>query len=400
MTLDDPRHAAPHRGGRRHFRSTRAGAAVVAAIAVAGTRCVSCSVLPVRGLSTRCAIPERIKAPGRRPAAFGAALGGFLAPVAVAQGQGTLRLRQVIAEKGLEDYRLDEYEAMRDDEPRTSKYEAAIRRRLAGSKDSQTAVDIGTGPFALLAVIAARAGARKVYAIEKNPAVAALARKAVASAQLEQKIEVIEGDSTAVQLPERVDFVVSELIGSIAKQEGVQRIIDDASRRFLKNGAGKGAGSCPQMIPARCQTYIAPVSYAYHPLLKVKPENLRPVRLDSESKDILFLSEPALLEDFDYCSPTGSGGEEVKRFSFKLPAQASSSSAAMFSGFAMWARVVMDDVDIIEVRNTRSHWTYVVALMDTKPTLVKAPSEIRLTSRIQPLTDPVQYTFEAEVTPA
>jgi len=178
----------------------------------------------------------------------------------------------------------------------------------------------------------------------------------------------------------------------------VQRIIDDASRRFLKSGASKGTGSCPQMIPARCQTYIAPVSYAYHPLLKVKPENLRPVRLDSESNDITFLSEPALLEDFDYCSPMSSSGEEVKQFSFKLPAQASS-SAAMFSGFAMWCRVVMDDVDIIEVRGTRSHWTYVVALMDTKPTFVKAPSEIRLTSRIQPLADPVQYTFEADVTP-
>lgn len=28
-------------------------------------------------------------------------------------------------------------------------------------------MDIGTGPFALLAVIAAKAGAKKVYAIEK-----------------------------------------------------------------------------------------------------------------------------------------------------------------------------------------------------------------------------------------
>ena len=30
-----------------------------------------------------------------------------------------------------------------------------------------TVLDIGTGPFALLAVIAAKAGAKKVYAIEK-----------------------------------------------------------------------------------------------------------------------------------------------------------------------------------------------------------------------------------------
>ena len=40
-------------------------------------------------------------------------------------------------------------------------------------------LEIGTGPFALLALIAARAGARKVYAIEAQPEAARRARNAI-----------------------------------------------------------------------------------------------------------------------------------------------------------------------------------------------------------------------------
>jgi len=310
--------------------------------------------------------------------------------------RSSVRLRQVIAEKGLNDYRLDEYEAMRDDGPRTSKYAAAIGRRLAGLEGRATVVDIGTGPFALLAIIAARSGARRVYAIEKIAAVAALAREAVASAGLEEQIEVMEGDSLNVKLPERVDFVVSEIIGSIAKQEGVQRIIQDARERFLKADNDMDVAR-PRMIPARCQTYIAPVSYAYHSFFRAKPETLRPLRLDSESRDIAFLAEAALLEDFDFCEAgSGSARTETKQFAFRVPAEMAG-AASGFSGFAMWCRVVMDEVDIIEVRGQRSHWAYVVALMAPQPMAIAAPSEIRLESRIDPTADPVSYVFEAEV---
>ena len=62
---------------------------------------------------------------------------------------------------------MKDYEAMRDDAPRTSRFARAIARRLQ-QRQAQTVLDIGTGPFALLAVIAARAGAKKVYAIEKQ----------------------------------------------------------------------------------------------------------------------------------------------------------------------------------------------------------------------------------------
>ena len=79
--------------------------------------------------------------------------------------------------------RFDEgaYKAMVDDERRTPLFEKAIRQRLAGTSDA-VVVDLGTGPFAVLALSAARAGARKVYAIEASPEAARLARKAVSQA--------------------------------------------------------------------------------------------------------------------------------------------------------------------------------------------------------------------------
>jgi len=199
-----------------------------------------------------------IGAPPRRALAVGTLFGG-LCPSSVGAIPGSFtrkKFKEVIAESGLDDWKVKDYEAMRDDVPRTSKFQAAIRRRLAGFKGDATVVDIGTGPFALLAIFAALAGAKKVYAIEINAAAAASARETVARAGLAHKVVVLEGDSMKLDLPERVDLVVSELIGSIAGQEGVEPIIRDAGKRFLKDGVG-AAG----MIPASCQTCISPVFY-------------------------------------------------------------------------------------------------------------------------------------------
>ena len=76
-------------------------------------------------------------------------------------------------------------------------------------------LDIGTGPFAVLALIAARAGAKKVYAIEAQPKAAALARSAIKKARdvPDGVITVLEGFSTELTLPEKADLVVAEIIG-------------------------------------------------------------------------------------------------------------------------------------------------------------------------------------------
>ena len=51
---------------------------------------------------------------------------------------------------------------MRDDAVRTPAFEEALRRRLSGTT-GVSVVDVGTGPFALLAIAAAKLGAEKVW---------------------------------------------------------------------------------------------------------------------------------------------------------------------------------------------------------------------------------------------
>ena len=60
-----------------------------------------------------------------------------------------------------------------------------------------------------------------------------------------------------VNLPEKVDLIVSELVGNVATGEGVVDTIRDARRRFLREDLLKDPEA---MIPRRCQTAIAPVT--------------------------------------------------------------------------------------------------------------------------------------------
>ena len=109
-------------------------------------------------------------------------------------------------------------------------------------------VDVGTGGDAFLARICVEAGARHVYAIEALDDAFARATDLVGRLGLSERVTLIRGDAKDVDLPERVDVCVSELIGMIGSSEGVAPILNDA-RRFLKEGG--------VMIPERCVTLVA-----------------------------------------------------------------------------------------------------------------------------------------------
>ncbi|RJQ83718.1 50S ribosomal protein L11 methyltransferase [Amycolatopsis panacis] len=122
------------------------------------------------------------------------------------------------------------YEYMIDDKIRTETYRTAVRRLAPG----RTVLDIGTGADAIWAIESAQAGARHVYAMEVIPESAQQARAAVEKAGLTDRITILEGLSTELSLPERVDLCVSEIIGTISSSEGVAPVLRDARERFLK----------------------------------------------------------------------------------------------------------------------------------------------------------------------
>jgi len=114
---------------------------------------------------------------------------------------------------------------------------AAYRDAIRAASPERCVVDIGTGRDALWAITAARAGARKVYAIEALSEVAACARDAVARAGVAELVTVITGRSQDVGLPERADVCVSEIIGNIGSAEGVNAVLADAWSRLCNPAA-------------------------------------------------------------------------------------------------------------------------------------------------------------------
>ena len=139
------------------------------------------------------------------------------------------------------------YDTLSHDERRNNKYRAVINRNVR----NKVVLDIGTGPDAILARLCVEGGAKRVYAIEVLEQTYRQAVAAIKSLGLDDRIILIHGDSMQVQLPEKVDVCVSEIVGSIGGSEGAAPIINNAHRWLKPDGV---------MIPERSRTFVAAAS--------------------------------------------------------------------------------------------------------------------------------------------
>ncbi len=122
---------------------------------------------------------------------------------------------------------------MMNDRERNDAYDAALR---AAVTPESRVLEIGTGS-GLLAMMAARAGAKSVTTCEAEPAIAAAAERVIAANGFAGRIRVLAQLSTKVELEEKADLLVSEIFSSELLAEGVLPSIADAKRRLLKPGA-------------------------------------------------------------------------------------------------------------------------------------------------------------------
>jgi amino acid adenylation domain-containing protein len=139
------------------------------------------------------------------------------------------------------------YDTLTHDERRNNKYRAVINRHVK----NKVVLDIGTGPDAILARLCIEGGAKRVYAIEVLEQTYRQAVATIKKMGLDDRIILIHGDSTQVQLPELVDVCVSEIVGSIGGSEGAAPIINSAHRWLKPDGV---------MIPERSRTRVAAAS--------------------------------------------------------------------------------------------------------------------------------------------
>jgi len=191
-----------------------------------------------------CAVAAQSDAAGQTQLVAYVASGGDLAADATTGTTAKIEFWPSVAEYFVYDDLL--YYALTNDHRRNHSYKTAIQRCVRG----KTVVDIGTGADAILAQFCIEAGASRVYAIELLPEAFRKAQSCIKRLGLQDRITVIQGDATQVELPEKVDVSVSELVGSIGSCEGAAWVLNE-TRRFLKPEA--------TVIPASSLTKIAAV---------------------------------------------------------------------------------------------------------------------------------------------
>lgn len=140
---------------------------------------------------------------------------------------------------------LDFHRELLADETRTRAYRDAIRSVV--TPDS-VVLDLGSGS-GILAFFACEAGARRVFAVEKEhiaDAAAFLGRRL----GLGDRLEVIHQRSTEIELPERATVLVTETLGGFGLEERILSSVVDARARLLQPGAA--------IIPGRVSLFVAP----------------------------------------------------------------------------------------------------------------------------------------------
>jgi protein arginine N-methyltransferase 1 len=142
-------------------------------------------------------------------------------------------------------YTVADYDAMLADAVRTQAYLGAIARAV---RPGDVVVEIGTG-VGYFAVAAARAGARHVYAIEQNPAVA-LGPAVAAANDCADRITFLQGHSMRLTLPEKGDVLLEDLRGILPLAGDHIPSVMDARTRHLRAGA--------TIVPVRDTLWAAP----------------------------------------------------------------------------------------------------------------------------------------------
>jgi protein arginine N-methyltransferase 1 len=140
---------------------------------------------------------------------------------------------------------LYEHDKMLADHVRVDTYAAGIAKHV---KPGDVVIDLGTGS-GVLALLAARADARLVYAIDHSPFIASARR--VAEDNGVSNVEFHQVHSGSFHAPTPVDVIVHEQIGEALFDERMVESIIDLRDRVLKPGG--------RIVPAVFELHLDPV---------------------------------------------------------------------------------------------------------------------------------------------
>ena len=141
---------------------------------------------------------------------------------------------------------LEAHEEMLSDRVRVEAYHRGIQRNVQAG---DVVLDLGTGT-GLLAFMASKAGAKKVYAVEHSDFIQ-VARE-IAAHNGFTNIEFIRANSREFTPPEPIDVVLHEQMGDELFNENMLENLLDLRDRVLRPGG--------RILPARFRLFVEPIS--------------------------------------------------------------------------------------------------------------------------------------------
>ncbi|MES2603655.1 MAG: class I SAM-dependent methyltransferase [Pseudomonadota bacterium] len=225
------------------------------------------------------------------------------------------------------EYLLEEHRGYLEDTVKLQQYADAI---AASVKPGDVVLDLGCGT-GVLGLMALRAGASRVYAIDEKP-VLEIARRTFAQAGFAERARCLRGSSFELDLPERVDVIVCDHVGYFGIDYGILAMLADARTRFLKPGG--------MVLPAELRLWLAMTSmegattavgnwhHAVPPDYQWVSELATNTKLSTHLDANVLNGAPALLQTLNLTAPT----EEFYSWSVTLQA----SRAGKLDALAGW----------------------------------------------------------------
>ncbi|KAI0635657.1 PRMT5-domain-containing protein [Trametes polyzona] len=149
------------------------------------------------------------------------------------------------------------YQTFEQDPVKYRNYEEAIFLALSEwpnpGKVTLCVAGAGRGPLVARALKAIERSKREafVYAVEKNPNAYVTLQERHRLEWGDEKVKLLYGDMRTLDVPEKVDILISELLGSFGDNELSPECLDGASRFLKPEGIS---------IPSSYTAYIAPLS--------------------------------------------------------------------------------------------------------------------------------------------
>jgi len=269
--------------------------------------------------------------------------------------------------------------AMLADNDRNEAFERAISKVV--NKESKV-LDIGTGS-GLLAMMAARKGAKSVTACEVNPDIAKVAERVVAANGYQNTIKVFDKRSDFLEegkdFHEKFDVIVSEILDAGGLGEGVLPSLRYANQHFAK----PGATVIPAGISMKAKLIELPRLHKVNPIKTVSgfdlsifdefrvSDSYEIVNLNHEEHKSLSEVFPLRAYDF-YNVPERLSFEDPEEESYTITC----SEDGLLQGVAFWFDLHMDKEDTLSSGPDGEliHWQQGVYFFDEAKAVKKGDS--------------------------